>query len=40
MAKKTHMEKYKTFENRIGTNYDRPTWYLINSLFPRHFIYI
>ena len=31
MAKNSIWKKWKTFENRIGTNYDRPTWYLINS---------
>ena len=32
-------KKHKTFETRIGPNYDRPTWYLINKLhFICHFI--
>ena len=27
---KNRGKKHKTFETRIGPNYDRPTWYLIN----------
>ena len=38
MTKNTRWNKCKTFTQRIGTNYDRPTWSVINSLINNEII--